>query len=1755
MFSIVPRTHILLQGLFTLVLLFGAMQARSQDCECLNCPQALPPPGLDSCSTFEFILNVKGAENDDLANPFQGVCGLKVHFQHNYVWSLSMCLVSPGGDTIEFIGPNLISGFASSALSSWNISFVQSSILPNPDPGKFDKWNNNQLWAAFQSYTGTYHPYKGNLEDFDSGPVNGQWKILVKNCTELEKGSFINFSILFCDDSGIDCSCQAYAGNLNIKQPLILCQNDPALDLDVKPVFIAPQPDTTEYGYTFVLSSNGVIQDYANQIDLTGALPGNYQVCGLSYLKKDLDSIPAPDGLLAVSEIREALFSDAPPFCGDITTNCLNIQIAAPPPPVLIDTMLCAGKCFPLGNKLYCQSIMVTDTFVTKTGCDSIVTLHLTVQSADVIQLTDTICNGAFYIVGNNFYNKTGLYKDTLISPFTGCDSIVHLDLFVVNVDAQAQVQGVLDCNTPTVGISGINSNFNVLNPWIQWTTSPGGQIVGGQNTLFALVGQPAVYSLKISKLLANGKVCSDSVAVTVMANPDSPNLKGPSKVAYCEGNMINLNQAGFSDMSQLGGQLTFHSDYPLDISTQIGPMVDPTQTDTVIVFYRYGNCTDTLAFTWTMIPAPKATIKSSIHICNADGGGIFNTLINFDTLISGANVVGSWANTDGAPVGGVFPILNFNGVPGPTSYTFTWSSLNAMAPCANITRTIEIFVENCGCPSVATIAPGPFCTTDPGVDLQDFVLTQEPGQWTVAQVPAGSQPALILQDSLLVTGKDTGHYTLIFKLTSQPPLGCPDSAAHLVSIHAPPLIQLIASDTVCNQVANGQWPTVVDLDQFILQGTTQGNWAEIDVTGASGTLPVLDFTGVQPGQYTFEFTTKQAQLPCPEAIGTTEIVVLNCTCPPLHIFTLDTLCNDGNAVPLSEFEVNVAGGLWSLVQSPAGTNPAIIQGGQIVVAGADTGHYTLTYTLLPAAPGNCPQSDTLDLMVLSPPSALIPVSDTVCNQTLNGEWPTTLDFQSLVLAGDTSGQWSALTPVPGATGTLPILDFTGATPGGYIFIYGFQTVPPPCKIQSYSTIVHVIDCTCPTVDDVTICNDAADLDLSTLLPSGIVANWVIVTTPPGMNAASLSGNILTTNKATPGVYYLKASWTNPPGDPCPFEAIVQVWLEAIPQVNLLPTISVCSTAGPFGTPLLGFDTLFVNPPSPGNWSDVLNSGATGTFPNLDFTGVAPGIYPFVYQTAVTSTVCPSTSDTILIEVTACACPPLTVSGPGKHCSSETTISLDNYLDVLNPGFWTMEANPPGGSSALLSGSNLEIQDGDPGIYEFQFTLATLPPPGCPDTVNLVLELIRQPQAGVATDTLSFCPGEAVSLDLFNSLTGNDAGGVWQNAPTNPVALTMIHPVTGLWNGTTPKVSGEYQALYIVSAQMPCLADTSILEFVIHPAPLANAGPDQVLGCTANQVSLGATGMPDPTMQFNWILGGTSLGSSANLVVTAPGHYVLMVSDPVTTCFAIDTVVITSGQPGPTSMGLEVIQPTCQSMDGEIHVTNVTGGIGPFTYGLNQLPVGTNSSYTGLNPGTFTIHVEDAQGCPLDTVVTLQNASAFTVDLGPDVTVPPGTILDLEGILAGTTGNIVSVAWQPLNIQCASCLAQSVTISETIVIDIQVENEDGCIASDDILVIVFDGPTRFYIPSAFSPNGDGLNDGFTIYGNELVSRILDLSIYDRWGNQIFQRSDLLPGEEDTGWDGTYRGDPLDPALFIYTARILMTSGHERLIKGEVLLMK
>jgi Regulatory P domain of the subtilisin-like proprotein convertases and other proteases len=161
-----------------------------QGCGCTNCPQFMPDNFVGS-----FTINVTGADNPTLGQNGQGVCGVNIHFDHEYLGDLRITLTSPSGQTVTLIGP--IGFFGPTDGSSWNISFVPCNGNPDPDPGFSAQWNNNQNWGLNGTFTGSYFPQQGCLENFNSGPVDGTWTLTVTDGQANDVGNFYDYEIIF----------------------------------------------------------------------------------------------------------------------------------------------------------------------------------------------------------------------------------------------------------------------------------------------------------------------------------------------------------------------------------------------------------------------------------------------------------------------------------------------------------------------------------------------------------------------------------------------------------------------------------------------------------------------------------------------------------------------------------------------------------------------------------------------------------------------------------------------------------------------------------------------------------------------------------------------------------------------------------------------------------------------------------------------------------------------------------------------------------------------------------------------------------------------------------------------------------------------------------------------------------------------------------------------------------------------------------------------------------------------------------------------------------------------------------------------------------------------------------------------------------------------------------------------------------------------------------------------------------------------
>ncbi len=98
-------------------------------------------------------------------------------------------------------------------------------------------------------------------------------------------------------------------------------------------------------------------------------------------------------------------------------------------------------------------------------------------------------------------------------------------------------------------------------------------------------------------------------------------------------------------------------------------------------------------------------------------------------------------------------------------------------------------------------------------------------------------------------------------------------------------------------------------------------------------------------------------------------------------------------------------------------------------------------------------------------------------------------------------------------------------------------------------------------------------------------------------------------------------------------------------------------------------------------------------------------------------------------------------------------------------------------------------------------------------------------------------------------------------------------------------------------------------------------------------------------------------------------------------------------------------------------------------------------------------------------------------------------------------------------------------------------------------------PPATFIPDIFSPNNDGVNDVFYIQSNDQITEVNALRIFDRWGNQVFEKTHFPPNDAQYGWDGSYSGKVLNPGVYVYWVELVVNGGQVITKSGDMTLMK
>ncbi len=153
---------------------------------------------------------------------------------------------------------------------------------------------------------------------------------------------------------------------------------------------------------------------------------------------------------------------------------------------------------------------------------------------------------------------------------------------------------------------------------------------------------------------------------------------------------------------------------------------------------------------------------------------------------------------------------------------------------------------------------------------------------------------------------------------------------------------------------------------------------------------------------------------------------------------------------------------------------------------------------------------------------------------------------------------------------------------------------------------------------------------------------------------------------------------------------------------------------------------------------------------------------------------------------------------------------------------------------------------------------------------------------------------------------------------------------------------------------------------------------------------------------------------------------------------------------------------------------------------------------------------------------------------------PPGAVLS-------------GMVWQPAGFDFVPmALRQTVRPLENTEFSVQIFDLRGCPASDRVFIRVDN--FQIYVPNVIYP-GRFRNDAFTIFAGDGVEEIRLMRIYDRWGSLVFENRHFAPNELRSGWPGTYRGEEVNPGVFVWYAEILLRDGQVRLLKGDVTVVR
>ncbi len=277
------------------------------------------------------------------------------------------------------------------------------------------------------------------------------------------------------------------------------------------------------------------------------------------------------------------------------------------------------------------------------------------------------------------------------------------------------------------------------------------------------------------------------------------------------------------------------------------------------------------------------------------------------------------------------------------------------------------------------------------------------------------------------------------------------------------------------------------------------------------------------------------------------------------------------------------------------------------------------------------------------------------------------------------------------------------------------------------------------------------------------------------------------------------------------------------------------------------------------------------------------------------------------------------------------------------------------------------------------------------------------------------------------------------------------------------------------------------------------------------------------------------------------GNYTVVVTDN-NTCTASTNAVVSE----PTQINVSAIanDVTCfQRTDGSINAT-ATGGSSGYNFVLSTGSNNSTGLFTNLVAGNYSLTVTDNGNCSSTTTAQIVEPGLVEVTVVPNPTETSlGNPVQLN--ITSNQSGTVSYNWVPaIGLTCADCDNPFFEGINTITYTVNVTTSNGCSGSSKVTATVIPDYTVF-IPNAFSPNNDGGNDFWQVFGNLKAVKQFDIKVFNRWGEKVFSSEEV-----NFKWDGFANGLQVPAGVYVYTAKYVFIDNHTNSnYKGTLTILK